>query len=140
MPWETQLVGFLADKDLLLILDNFEHLVEAAPFLERLLDSCPRVVALVTSRHTLMLRMEHVHEVRGLAYPEEADDPDFWEFDAPRLFVRTAGRLGATVRTEAADRENLLRICRATGGLPLALELAASWLSVLPLGAIADRL
>jgi predicted ATPase/DNA-binding SARP family transcriptional activator len=127
----------LADRRMLLVLDNFEHLLEHAPILDAMLAASEGLKLLVTSRVRLQLRREWTLEIGGLALPTGSDDPDFAQAPAVRLFVRAA-RKGGAFGYDPALRPALTRLCRALGGMPLGLELAASWLAVYTLDEIAE--
>jgi predicted ATPase/DNA-binding winged helix-turn-helix (wHTH) protein len=122
-----RLIAALAERDLLLILDNCEHVVaEAAQCAYDLLVACPKLRILATSREPLAITGEALHSVQPLAVPE-----------AVRLFV---DRARAVVPDFVADLPALHRICVALDGLPLAIELAAARLRTLSITDIADRL
>ncbi len=128
----TQLGNFLQDKQVLLILDNFEQVVDAANDLARLLNFAPEVKILVTSRERLALQAERVFEVRGLEYQDPQDPKGFrkplgsWgEYDAPQLFTERAQRISSAFAWNETNALAVTRICRAVEGMPLALELAA---------------
>ena len=137
-PFE-QAIESLRGSQLLLVLDNFEQIVAAAPQIETLLARCPRLRVLVTTRARLGIASEWTYPLEGLPLPE-ADDADHLEaFDAVRLFVRAARRVEPTFLADA-EPAALVDICRQVGGLPLALELAASWTRMLSCEAIAAEL
>jgi predicted ATPase len=124
----ARLAEALRERTMLLVLDNLEHSVEAAPALWQLLRRAPGVTLLVTSRVRLRLLGQRELEVRGLTVPEGPADVE-WAA-ASVLFLQQAR--GARPRPGvpalgAADREAIVRICRLTGGLPLPLLLAAAW-------------
>ncbi|OQY99153.1 MAG: hypothetical protein B6D41_01775, partial [Chloroflexi bacterium UTCFX4] len=128
----TQLGNFLQDKQVLLILDNFEQVVDAANDLARLLQVAPEIKILVTSRTRLALQAERVYEVRGLEYQDSQDPKGFrkplgsWgEYDAPQLFTERAQRVSSAFAWNETNALAVTRICRAVEGMPLALELAA---------------
>ncbi|SNY70058.1 BTAD domain-containing putative transcriptional regulator [Paractinoplanes atraurantiacus] len=124
-----RLVAALSTRDVLLVLDNCEHVVGAAAALVgRLLAGCAGVRVLATSREPLGLTGEVLCPVSGLA-------PDA----AVRLFADRAGDVVAGFRAGPADRDAVERICRTLDGLPLAVELAAARLAVLPLDELARR-
>jgi predicted ATPase/DNA-binding SARP family transcriptional activator len=124
-PLPEQLVEHVAVGNLLLVLDNFEHVLDAAPFASALVAASDRVKVLVTSRAALRVSGEHEFEVRPL--PEE---------DAVRLFtLRARGVLADFDETNAVPA-----ICRRLDGLPLAIELAAARVRVLTLPALLARL
>ena len=127
-----QLSRYLADKHLLLILDNFEHLIEGATLLAKLLEKCPNLKIIVTSRERLNLLEEWVFPVKGLALPGE--DTPFEEAqysDAVQLFVQRAHQAQLTFELASDDLPYILELCHLVAGSPLALELAAVWLRMM---------
>ena len=134
-----QVVTFLCERHMLLVMDNFEHLVATASVLEKLLHACPLLKIIVTSRVRLTIGSEQVLPLEGLPCPEAEDQDRIEAFDASRLFVRAAQRVepGLVPSVEAAS---IVEICRLVEGLPLALELAAAWTRVLSCNAIASEL
>ena len=133
------LVEYLRGREALLVLDNFEQLGTAAPTIGKLLDVCPRLRVVVTSRVRLALAAEHLLPLEGLPFPDSEDLDRAESFDAVRLFVQAAQRVepGLVASVEATA---IADICRQVEGLPLALELAASWTRVLSCDAIAAEL
>lgn len=134
-----QVATALRARQVLLVLDNFEHLADGARQLEPLLAQCPRVKLLVTSRVRLALPEEWLLPLDGLPCPEDEDREHLESFDAARLFVRAARRVQPDLNP-AAEAAAIVEICRQVDGLPLALELAASWTRTLPCAAIAADL
>lgn len=134
---KTQLVSFLREKELLLILDNFEHLLADAALLAEVLQSAPRVRIIVTSRERLSLQGEWLLEVGGLSYPPANRQDGDMRYSAVRLFISCARRRDSTFTYSDADRPYIARICQLVGGMPLAIELAAAWVRTLPLKDIA---
>ena len=127
---QAQLLTFLREREMLLVLDNFEQLLpEGAEFLGSLLRRAPKVTLLVTSRERLNLRSERLLALEGL--PLKA---------AEALFVAAARRVDATFTLEAEMAPALARISQLVGGLPLGLEMAAAWVRVLSPAAIAREL
>lgn len=124
-PLRQQLVKYLSDKELLLVLDNYEHLLPDTSLLQRILSSSPNVQCLVTSRTRLRLRWEWLIDVAGLPVPE-SDEGKRREVDAIRLLRYHLRRLGVKIAPQRDDDAVLVRIARLTGGIPLALELAAA--------------
>ena len=137
-PFE-QAIESLRGLQLLLVLDNFEQLVAAAPQIDTLIARCPRLRVLVTTRVRLGIASEWTFPLEGLPLPEAEDADHLEAFDAVRLFVRAARRVEPTFLADA-EPEALVDICRQVGGLPLALELAASWTRMLSCEAIAAEL
>ncbi len=135
----SRVVEAWRERQLLLVLDNFEQLADHAPVLDRLLQACPRLKILVTSRLRLAVAGEWSMPVEGLPCPDPEDDDRAESFDAVRLFVKAARRVEPAF-SAAAERAAIVDICRLVEGLPLALELAAAWVRVLPCEAIAEEL
>lgn len=135
-----QVSAFLRERQMLLVLDNFEQLVsDAVPQLAALLQQCPRLKLLVTTRVRLALPAEWLLPVEGLPCPEQEDEDRLEAFDAARLFLNAARQVEPGL-VPAAEAAAIVDICRQVGGLPLALELAAAWTRVLSCAAIADEL
>ncbi len=133
-----QVARVLRPLQLLLVLDNFEHLTGEAPWLGELLEKAPGLRALVTSREALNIREEWRYPLAGLATTDETgDDPA--QSEAVRLFVERARQVRREFSLDS-EREGVIRLCRITEGLPLALELAAVWVKMLSAAAIADEI
>jgi len=137
------LIERLRDRRILVVLDNFEHLSEAAPDVARLLAGCPGITALVTSRSALQIRGEHEVSLAPLELPpanESLDVAAIGRSAAVSLFVQAA----RGVRPDfTLDRENaaaIAELCRRLDGVPLAIELAAAQLRVLTPAALLRRL
>ncbi len=142
-----QLIDFLRRKELLLILDNMEHLVEGALLLSEILTETPGVQMLVTSRTPLNLQEEWRYGVQGLALPEPlAESIDERTLSALRhnstvaLFSQAAQRVDQTFTVTVENQRAVVAICRYVHGLPLALELAASVLAQMSCQALAAEL
>ncbi len=132
----------LAGKRVLLVLDNFEHVAEAAPLVAELLAAAPGLKVLVTSRSVLHLSGEHTYPVPPLALPEREEWGDveaLAQSEAVALFVARARAVRPDFGLEGHERE-VAEICVALDGLPLALELAAARTSVLSPEALRARL
>ncbi|MBE1489884.1 AfsR/SARP family transcriptional regulator [Plantactinospora soyae] len=137
-----RLVTALADRRLLLVLDNCEHVVaDAARLTARLLGSCPKVRVLTTSREPLGLTGEALCPVSGLTLPPvDASPATARQYASVRLFVERAADVSPDFDLDSGNVADVLRICRTLDGLPLAIELAAARLRALPVGQIAARL
>jgi predicted ATPase/DNA-binding SARP family transcriptional activator len=122
-----QLLAFLREKTLLLVLDNFEHLLEGGLFVAELLEAAPKVRVIVTSRAALELQGEWIVDLDGLAYPARDGTEALEGFDAVRLFLNRAERLSSRFVVTPDVLFNVAELCRKVEGLPLALELAATW-------------
>ncbi len=126
-PPRSQLLNFLRDKETLLVLDNFEHLLDGAELVLEMLRTTRRVALLVTSRERLSLQAESVLRLRGLPFPQEASDPQAMDYSAVRLFVERAGRASMGFKPSERTLPDVARICQLVEGRPLGLELAAAW-------------
>jgi predicted ATPase/DNA-binding SARP family transcriptional activator/Tfp pilus assembly protein PilF len=129
----------LAPRHALLVFDNFEQFAADPSVLQQVLQSCPRTKAIVTSRVRLGLPGEWSLPLEGLPCPDAEDADRLDAFDAVRLFTRAAMRVQPSF-SPAAEAEAVIDICRQVEGLPLALELAAAWVRVLPCAEIAAEL
>lgn len=142
----SKLLDFLETKDLLLILDNCEHLLDACvPITERLLRHCPGLKILVTSRERFDLPEEHLFIVEPLIIPEdqtslEYDIDSLRENESIRLFEERAQAVRKPFALNERNADILVRICRTLDGMPLAIELTASRLRSLSLTQIAENL
>jgi predicted ATPase/DNA-binding CsgD family transcriptional regulator len=138
------LVWILRDKTLLLVLDNFEHVIGAAPTISALLAASPELTVLVTSRQRLNLSGEHEYAVPPLAFAAlGVGDPKREDGDhsaAVQLFVARAQAVKPDFAVNAANVDTIAAICRSVDGLPLAIELAAARIKVLPPTALLGRL
>lgn len=133
----------LGDRQLLLVLDNFERLLEAGPPIAQLLATCPRLKVLVTSRVVLRLQAEHNYEVPPLRLPSAGDRPspeELGRYEGIRLFMQRAQAANSrfTITTENAPA--VIELCRMLDGLPLAIELAAARAKLLLPEAVLARL
>jgi predicted ATPase/DNA-binding CsgD family transcriptional regulator len=135
----AQLLHYLRDKHILLVLDNFEHLLNEAERLADLLSHAPRVKLLVTSREALNLQEEWLYPVQGLPFPGRRAADQLTDYSAVRLFVERAQRVRHDFSL-ASEHEGVVRICQLVEGMPLALELAAAWAKTLSCAAIAEEI
>lgn len=133
----TELLANLQPQHHLLVLDNFEHLLDARHLVSRLLEAAPNLTLLVTSRHPLNLPGEQVHPIAGLQLPQHDGDA---AAASVQLFHERANRTGATPILDGTTLPYITRICRFLQGWPLALELAASWINDFTLTEIENTL
>jgi len=149
------LLRFLRDKQMLLVLDNCEHLLDgpSSPstgsgtssgqgvgLVVEILQAAPRVQILATSREQLHVRGEQLYVVQGLAYTLDAPLAEAATSPAMRLFVQCARRVRSSFSLNAANLADMVRICQLVQGMPLGLELAAAWAETLPLDLIAAEI
>ena len=142
-PLGEHLTGYLRAKQLLLVLDNFEQVIDAAPLLTRLLQGAPEVSVLVTSRRVLHLYGEHEIAVPALALPDSDRQPDLAALarnEAVALFVARAQAVKPSFRLADEYVPVVAEICRRLDGLPLAIELAAARSKLLAPSALLARL
>ena len=131
----SQLFNYLKAKQILLVLDNFEHLLDSSDLVSRLLQAAPQLQILVTSRERLHLHGEQVYPIQGLAVDDTAVN------DAARtLFLQAARLLRPDFEATADNLPTLNHICRLVEGMPLALELAAAWVDLFTLTDIAAEI
>jgi DNA-binding SARP family transcriptional activator/predicted ATPase len=135
-----QLLAALQDRERLLVLDSFEHLMGGAELIAEIMKRAPGVTFLVTSCERLNLRGEWVFEVEGLGLPHDESAAALENSSAVRLFLHSARKVSTGGGIGRQDRAALARICRLVGGMPLALELAAGWTSLLSCDEIAGEI
>ena len=141
IPLRERLLAFLRTKHLLLLLDNFEHLVAAHEDILDLLTACPALAVMATSRVALRVRGEREYRVAPLELPGEAALPEeVARFPAAALFLERARAVGDEPPLDSANTAAVAAICRRLDGLPLAIELAAAWSRLLPPPALLARL
>jgi predicted ATPase len=124
-------LSYLSDKQLLLLLDNFEHLLDGVGLLDEIIQHAPQVKILITSREYLHHDAEWILDVGGLAVPPIDKTVDKTEdihgYSAVQLFIQSAHRSQATFTLSAADAPYVAQICRTLAGMPLGIKLAAAW-------------
>ncbi len=131
----TTLSAYLREKQLLLVLDNFEQVLPAAAEIGGLLATCPLLTVLVTSRFVLNVYGEHEFPVPPFEVPEAESASllgELTRYDAPRLFIQRARMVRPDFSMTNDNAQAVLTICRRLDGLPLAIELAAARVKVLP--------
>lgn len=121
---EAQLLSFLNDKQLLLILDNYEHLLEDVQIIEAIIRSAPDVKLLVTSREPLNVQAEWQIHVSGLGYPNNLKGVD--DMSSVELFIERARNVQADFNLDD-EKDDVYAICELAQGMPLAIEIAARW-------------
>ena len=142
--WQ-QLRNYLQQQQMLLVLDNFEHLLDGAHYVAEILANCPQIKLLVTSREALNLREEWFHPITGLRYTVDTSTDGSESVngaelaDAARLFVHHAARVQADFNFDS-HQADVMQICQMVEGVPLAIELAAVWLRALNVADIVGEL
>jgi predicted ATPase len=136
-----RIAAALGSRSSLLVCDAPEHLIAGAAWLSQLLTACPGLRLLVATRMRLRLDRERIVPLAGLAFPGDDADPVALERSpAVRYFVRHARRVRPSWRPSADELRHVGRVCHAVEGLPLGLELAATWIRVLPLEEIGSAI
>ncbi|CAA9368252.1 MAG: hypothetical protein AVDCRST_MAG93-8168, partial [uncultured Chloroflexia bacterium] len=136
-----QVTRYVGDKAMLLVLDNYEHLLESVTIVAQLLHVCPNLKLLVTSREHLNLEEEWVMPLEGLAVPTENLPPAEASYhDAVKLFAGRAKRARLSFELTLEELPHAVRICRQVRGLPLGIELAAAWVKMLSCQEIAQEI
>lgn len=140
-----QLLDYVRSKRLLLILDNFEHLLDGADLLIEIMSSAPEAKILVTSRESLHLKGEQLFPLPGMKYPDldrlkSSAEVDHKDYSAVALFLQSAQRIHPDFTLSDEDLANATSICHMVGGMPLGIELAASWVNMLTVKEIADEI
>lgn len=137
---KSQLFAFLGEKETLILLDSFEHLVKDAGILSEMLQQAPKLRLLVTSRERLALQGEAILELAGMDFPPEEAVTDIEAYSAVQLFTESARRLDPGLVIGGKDRPFVARISRLVEGVPLGIELASSWVRSLSLSEIAEEI
>jgi len=139
----TQLISHLRDKELLLVLDNFEHLLDVNDCVSLpsdILKDAPFVKLLVTSREPLQLQAEWVFEVRGLPIPTLNESDGLETSSAVKLFIQRAKQTRTDFELSTEERTTVRQICQLVDGMPLAIELAAAWTRTLSCAEVAQEI
>jgi predicted ATPase/transcriptional regulator with XRE-family HTH domain len=140
---KTQLLNYVRDKRLLLVIDNLEHLVshvEIAIHLRDMLQGASQLKVLAASRERINIQGEWVLEVQSLPIPSQAHMESLEKNSSIQLLLDAANRTQAHFSLTDENRAGCMRICQLTEGIPLALELAASWMRMLPSDEIAQEI
>jgi predicted ATPase len=137
-----QLLAYLSRKRMLLVFDNFEHLLEGVDLINEIRGTARDVKLLFTSREPLNVAGEALFHVGGLAYPEDEKKlpADVGDYGAVKLLLNQARLIHPQQGLEAEGMEAISRICKLVQGMPLAIILAAGWLGILSPGEIADEI
>ncbi len=140
IPLINLLVDYLRAKELLLVLDNCEHLVEAsAQIANQLLHACAKLKIIASSREALGIDGETVYRVPSLSLPDQPSS-DLMNYEATRLFIERATKAEPRFHATAENAAAVIQICRRLDGIPLAIELAAARIKLFTPEQIAERL
>lgn len=133
-----ELFAYLRERQMLLLLDNFEHLLDAASLVIEILQNAPNVKLLITSREPLNAQAEWVTRVEGLSYPTSVleTEKDLFHYSAVHMFVERAQRVDEHFRLNSETAPHVIRLAQILEGMPLALELAAARMETTTVGEI----
>ncbi|RPI24995.1 MAG: tetratricopeptide repeat protein, partial [Chloroflexota bacterium] len=137
---KLQLLEYLREKKMLLVMDNFEHLLDSAELLAKIAAAAPMVKFLVTSRERLNLPGEWVLDIQGMSYPDDGPSEAWEAYPAVELFLQSARRAQANFVLANSDRLHINRICQLVDGMPLGIELAAAWVKMMSCQEIAQEI
>lgn len=138
--FEEQLIHHLRGRKLLLVLDNFEHVMDGVDFVADLLNATQHLKILVTSRERLQLPDESVYSIQGMTLPDTEDIGKIEDYDALVLFQQIAEKVDWRFKITDALKPTVVRICQLVEGMPLAIELAAAWVRALSCETILQEL
>lgn len=133
---KTRVLDYLRDKKVLLVMDNFEHVLDGATFVQEVLTAAPRVQILATSRVKLNLMGETVFNIEGLT----VGDLNLEKNSAIQLFAQSARQTQPAFEVNAGVLPAVTKICRLVDGMPLAIVLAAAWIDTLSVDEIAEEI
>jgi len=136
---ETHLIDYLCERHVLLLLDNLEHLLEGVQIITDILDNAPNVKILVTSRERLNLQEEWVLTLEGLPFPHDQSTLPIERYASAQLFAQRARMIQANFSL-VENAQSITTICLRVEGMPLAIELAATWLRVMSCQQIAAQI
>lgn len=140
----SHIFDFLREKELLLLLDNFERMIERADLVKSLLDHAPRLKVIATSRQRLGIRGEQVIDLHGLDFPHANDQSNLDQFEAAysavRLFAESVRRVDPGFTLKPENVRAVVGICQQVDGLPLGIELASAWMRIFPCEDILERI
>jgi serine/threonine protein kinase/tetratricopeptide (TPR) repeat protein len=134
---QNQLLDYLRTRKLLLVLDNFEHLMTGVGLVIDLLEKAPGVKILISSRERLNIQSEWIYQVNGLEYGTNQQNGNTPAFT---LFVERAKQNNAQFQVTEDSQEHIHQICKLVEGYPLGIELAAAWISMLSCEEISDEI
>jgi predicted ATPase len=137
---KSQLLDYLAEQSVFLVMDNFEHVLEGADLIPELLTRAPNLQLIITSRERLNLQGEWTYDVGGMSYPENGDGVGGNDHSAINLFYDRARQVDPGFTMDKEVRGDISQICKLVDGMPLGIELAAAWVSVLSPEEIADEI
>jgi predicted ATPase len=139
---QNQLIDHLRGKEMLLIFDNYEHLLDGTGFVVEILKSAPRVKVLATSRTRLNISGEHRFQLKGLDLPGKTpkSSDEAARFSSIELFRQCADRAQEGFKLSDENVNDVVRVCQLLEGMPLGVRLAAAWVNILSPSEIAEEI
>jgi predicted ATPase/class 3 adenylate cyclase len=137
---KSQLLDYLGDRSMLMVMDNFEHVLDGAELMAEFIESAPKIKILVTSREKLNLQGEWTFAVEGMKFPTNGNGAGLDQYSALQLFLERARQVDSTFTLNDDVKPDVYRICRLVGGMPLGIELATAWIGMLSCKEIADEI
>lgn len=137
---QRQLMEYLSTKEMLILMDNFEHVLEGAELVRDILTAAPRIKVLATSREKLQLEWEQAIEVRGLPCPAEQETENLEKYSAVQLFIRNGRSVLPSFAPSNPEKKQIARICRTMEGMPLGIELSSAWVKKMSIQEIEDKI
>ncbi len=137
---KLQLLNFLSDKNMLLVIDNWEHLIDGAFNMIDIIDSAPDVDIIATSREKLPLRRQTIYHLDGLRIPQDNTITNVMNYDAVQLLYHTAIRIYPDWEITEDNIDPVYQLCHQVEGMPLGIILATNWLDVYPLAQIVKEI
>lgn len=137
---EEQTIDFFREKEMLIVFDNFEHVLKGAELVGQILREAPGVQVIATSAERLNLQGETLFRLEGMDYPAETTTDNALEYGAVQLFVQSAGRWRPGFEVTEENLPHIARICQLLQGLPLGVLLAAAWVDTLSVEEIAQEI
>lgn len=135
-----QLTNYSREKEMLLLVDNMEHILDSASTLVKILEAAPKVKILTTSRERLNLHGETIFHIRGMSFPDQMEVQETEQFNAIELFLDRARSGYPDFTPTKSDLLSIVQICQLVEGVPLALELSSAWVPVLTCDEIAREI
>ena len=137
---KQQILDFLKNKNALLVLDNYEHLLEGFGLVTDILQDTPNIQVVVTSRQRLGQAGETLFHLSGMDFPDWQTTANDLDYSAVKLFMNSATRAQPSFELTADNLDHVARICHLVEGMPLGIVLAASWLAMLSPKEITDEI
>ena len=128
---QEQLFAFLDSKEVLIVLDNFEHLLDGTGLIAKFIESTQNLTLLITTRERVKIKGERLFSLSGLHFPEEFENlesKNLAKYDAIQLFIDRAKRVRSDYLATHEDLLSIARICQILDGIPLGIELSAPWI------------